>query len=75
MQDHALAVGTELTTQSLAEVLGSENEVAVPIATKHSKDGDGREDVPDSLDRELVLRLRQVNGNGIMSGVCTQGGK
>eukprot|EP00903_Cladosiphon_okamuranus_P021666 g19919.t1 len=78
-EDHALPAGT-CTEQSLAGVLGCELEVSIPAGcpvpfhedfevrgnnTTGSR-GSSSEEMAPSL---LVLKLRQVNGEGVMSGV------
>lgn len=100
-----MPVGTEVTDESLAGVLGREHEVCVPvtssiISNNAGDDGDdrgkrsssiinnsgssnsnnnnnnnssGSSDENNSrawLGQALVLKLRQVNGDGVMSGVC-----
>lgn len=75
MQDHALPAGTELTDESFAEVLGPECEISIPLRRasannvgKHEcVEGGGTKTVGQT---SLVLKLRQVNGDGVLSGVC-----
>lgn len=69
-KDHALPAGT-CTEQTLERVLGCESEVSIPLRYSFcGQDGDGGVDgIKGSDSSRLVLRLRQVNGDGVLSGV------
>lgn len=69
-KDHALPAGT-CTEQTLERVLGCESEVSIPLRCSCcGQDGDGGFDgVKGSGSSRLVLKLRQVNGDGVLSGV------
>lgn len=57
--------GTALTTESLAGVLGRVHEASILFPLKEA--GDGRRD--GRRFAQILLTLREVNGDGVMSGV------
>lgn len=71
-KDSALPVGAEFTPEILASVFGCVRTASIPLLLPQ-EGGDG--EIDHQSDRrprqlgELVLRLREVNGDGVMSGV------
>lgn len=81
LQDNALPAGTALTPQSLAGVVGCVRDVSIPLILEDHQSQDRSETCEEGEDVEgddnrvggrlveLVVKLREVNGEGVMSGV------
>lgn len=65
-KDCALPAGTELTDASLARVLGDVQDVSIPMMANRFN---ASRSVGQREPMLLSVRLRQVNGEGVMSGV------